>query len=284
YVHLKDELRKLDLLIARRVTAFRLRLEAMPKAASSHPMYISHDEVDWLLAGNDEVDAPSAELEKIDRELEALQNEIHIRVAESMNRGVFLALPHLAHLFGLSAFELQTVVICLGPELERKYDKLYAYLQDDVTRKKPSIDLVLDLLCATEAAKWRSRAFFSDSAPLFRAGILQKADDPQSPSGSSGLAQFLKLDPRIVGYLLGDNGIDERLADAVTFTHLFSSMDSVFVNEEIKARLLDFVSAHFSEDNPNHNKLILHFHGPYGVGKQELAQAICGQLGCPLLR
>lgn len=284
YVHLKDELRKLDLLIARRVTAFRLRLEAMPKAASSHPMYISHDEVDWLLAGNDEVDAPSAELEKIDRELEALQNEIHISVAESMNRGVFLALPHLAHLFGLSAFELQTVVICLGPELERKYDKLYAYLQDDVTRKKPSIDLVLDLLCATEAAKWRSRAFFSDSAPLFRAGILQKADDPQSPSGSSGLAQFLKLDPRIVGYLLGDNGIDERLADAVTFTHLFSSMDSVFVNEEIKARLLDFVSAHFSEDNPNRNKLILHFHGPYGVGKQELAQAICGQLGCPLLR
>ncbi|OPX92854.1 MAG: ATP-dependent zinc metalloprotease FtsH [Syntrophorhabdus sp. PtaB.Bin006] len=282
--HLKDELRKLDLLMARRVTAFRLSLEAMPKTASSHPMYISHDEADWLLTGNDAADAHSAEWEKIDRELEALQNEIHVRVAESMNRGIFLALPRLAHLFGLSSFELQAIVVCLGPELERKYDKLYAYLQDDVTRKKPSIDLVLDLLCTTETAKWQSRAFFSDSAPLFRTKILQKADDPQSPSGSSGLAQFLKLDPRIVGYLLGDNSIDERLADAVTFAHPFSSMDSVFVDGGIKTRLLDFVPAHFSEDNANRDKLILHFHGPYGVGKQELARAICGQLGCPLLR
>jgi ATP-dependent 26S proteasome regulatory subunit len=282
--HLKDELRRLDLLIKRRVTAFRLSLEAMPKSASSYPMYISHEEVDWLLAGGDAADVPSAELEKIDRQLDLLQNEIRVRVTESMNRGVFLALPRLAHLFGLSAFELQTVVICLGPELERKYDKLYAYLQDDVTRKKPSIDLVLDLLCPTETAKWRSRVLFSDSASLFRTGILQKADDPQSPSGSSGLAQFLRLDPRIVGYLLGDNGIDGRLADAVTFVRPFSSTDHVFVDGAIKARLLNFVPAYFSEDNAGPRKLILHFHGPYGAGKQELARAVCGQLGCPLVR
>ncbi|OPY74871.1 MAG: ATP-dependent zinc metalloprotease FtsH [Syntrophorhabdus sp. PtaU1.Bin153] len=281
--HLKDELRRLDLLIKRRVTAFRLMLEAMPRAASSHPMYISHDEVDWLLTGNGTVDAPGIELEKIDRQLDLLQNEIRVRVAESMNRNIFLALPRLAHLFRMSAFEVQTVVVCLGPELERKYDKLYAYLQDDVTRKKPSIDLVLDLLCATETTKWQSRVLFSDSAPLFRTGILQKADDPQSPSGSSGLAQFLKLDPRIVGYLLGDNSIDGRLADAVTFVHPFSSMDHVFVDGAIKTRLLDFVPAYFSEDNAGPRKLILHFHGPYGVGKQELARAICGQLGCPLV-
>jgi|RhiMetdeSRZDD1v2_1073273.scaffolds.fasta_scaffold1065608_2 winged helix domain-containing protein len=33
-------------------------------------------------------------------------------------------------------------------ELRRKYDTLYAYLQDDITRKRPSVDLVLDILCS----------------------------------------------------------------------------------------------------------------------------------------
>ena len=55
--------------------------------------------------------------------------------------------------------------------------------------------------------------FLSEHAPLMRAGILQKTDDPQSPSGSSGLAQFLNLDSRILGFLLGRNHIDRQLID-----------------------------------------------------------------------
>ena len=43
-------------------------------------------------------------------------------------------------------FEEQCILICLAPEIDRKYEKLYAYLQDDITRKKPSVDLILSLL------------------------------------------------------------------------------------------------------------------------------------------
>jgi hypothetical protein len=37
--------------------------------------------------------------------------------------------------------------------------------------------------------------------------------DPHSPSGSSGLAQFLRLDPRICRFLMGDDQPDERLVE-----------------------------------------------------------------------
>lgn len=283
YDHIRDELAKLDLLIKRRVLLFRLHLKMMQKTASSHPMYISHDEVDWLLSRNDPPPVQSAELERIDRELELIRDRSSARAAESSGSGIFLALPQLAYLFGLSPFELLTVVICLAPELDRKYDKLYAYLQDDITRKKPSVDLVLDLLCPTEPERWQARTLLSDQSPLFRAGILRKNDDSQSPSGSSGLSQFLKLDPHILSYLLGNNSIDGRLTNYVKYLPPFHSRDDVHVDPTLKEQLLQFIRQHFSKDNPLGKKLVFHFQGPYGVGKKELAQGICGELKCSLL-
>jgi len=283
YDHIRHVLRNLDLLIERRVLLFRLHLKTMQKAAASHPMYISHDEVDWLLSRSEPPAVHSAELERIDRELELIRERSNARAAESAGRGIFLALPQLAYLFGLSPFELLTVVICLAPELDRKYDKLYAYLQDDMTRKKPSVDLVLDLLCRTEPERWQARILFSAQSPLFRAGILQKNDDSQSPSGSSGLSQFLKLDSHILSYLLGNNSIDGRLANYVKFLPPLSPQDDVHVDPSIKEQLLQFSRQHFSKENLLRKQMVLHFQGPYGVGKREFAQGICGELNCPLL-
>ena len=104
------------------------------------------------------------------------------KITASAKRGIFLSLPWVAQLFSLSPFEVQTLIMCLAPELRRKYDTLYAYLQDDITRKRPSVDLVLDVLCPSEAERWRARtAVFSDQAPLFRHGILHRVEDPRSP-------------------------------------------------------------------------------------------------------
>ncbi|MEC4882397.1 MAG: hypothetical protein SAL70_13805 [Scytonema sp. PMC 1070.18] len=50
-------------------------------------------------------------------------------------------LTHLYHSFHLSLFDLVLVLIALAPELDLRYERIYAYLQDDVTRKHPSVDL-----------------------------------------------------------------------------------------------------------------------------------------------
>ena len=101
---------------------------------------------------------------------------------------------------------MQIVLICLAPELRRKYDRLYAYLQDDITRKRPSVQLIAELLNSEERLRWQTPAYLSDAAPLLRTGLLRSVDDPTSPSGSTTLAQFLALDPRICEFLLGIDG------------------------------------------------------------------------------
>ncbi len=283
YDHLADELRRLDLLIQLRVLAFRQKTRAVREVVSSQPMYISHGEVDWLLSQEGSFVPDHPEIQKTRKQLELIQSQISAKVSRTLEQGIFLALPQLAHLFGLSSFEIQAVIICLAPELRRKYDKLYAYLQDDITRKKPSVDLVLDLLCETEADKWNARAFLSEHAPLMRASILQKADDPQSPSGSSGLAQFLKMDPRILGFLLGRNSIDARLIDLARLHSPSPVPDDLFVDPAITTKLLHLTQRHIAAQATEKKKLVLYLYGPYGVGKQELALVTCGQLGCAML-
>ncbi len=283
YEHLADELKKLDLLIQLRAVAFRLKTQVMQKTAASQHVYISHEEVDRLLSQNDPFVADHPDLQKIRNQREILQNEINTRVNTTIEHGMSLALPRLARLFGLSPFELQTVIICLAPELHRKYDKLYAYLQDDITRKKPSVDLVLDLLCETEVDRWRARTIFSGHAPLFRAGILHMTDDPQNPSGSSDLARFLKLDPRILNFFLGNNSIDTHLVGIAQGYNPPSTMDHVLVDPLIKTELLNLARHHFSAQKAVKKRLVFYFHGPYGVGKRDLALGICGQLNCPML-
>ena len=141
FEHLADELHTLDLRIARCVA--RMQQTAPQVESLSSYRFISQVEVELLL--RDDYDAARDQNDS-DAEMEAWQAHVGERVAAALSQHIYLALPHLAQIFGLTWFELQAVVICLAPELRPKYDKLYAYLHDDITRKKPSVDLVLQLL------------------------------------------------------------------------------------------------------------------------------------------
>jgi len=206
--HLADELRRLNLLIRLRLGTASLLNETAPQDQVARTVYISRAEVDQLLAT--EPAGTAGEDAGVQAELHRLTAEIDGRVQRSLADGVRLTLAALGRLLGLSTMELGAVVICLAPELRRQYDRLYAYLQDDLTRRRPSVELVLDLLCGTERQRWTARGMLADSAPLLRAGIVCPIEDPQSPSGSTGLARFLALDPRICQFLLGADTVDAR--------------------------------------------------------------------------
>jgi hypothetical protein len=278
--HLEDELHWIDLLIQLRTRTLALQDQAAP--AASRAVYITPAEVEWLLRHGDAASPDDPAAAETRAELLRLRAEIDRRVERSLESGLFLPLLQLAHLFGLSPFEREAIVICLAPELRRKYDRLYAYLQDDVTRKRPSVDLVLELLCETEAQRWEARRCLTDGATLLRAGLLRKVDDPHSPSGSSGLAQFLKLDARIGEFLLGGNQVDARLTGVCQVLRP-SGGDGPPIDAAITAGVWRLIEHHMAPDHSDARKLVVHLHGPRGVGKRELALHVCGRLNTFLL-
>ena len=282
FEHIQDALRLLDLTIRLRVATLALQNQEVPEAQASRIAYVTPAEVEWLLAQDGVPHAGGVGAAEARRELARFKEVIDDRVARTLQEGTFLALPQLNRLFGLSSFEEGAILTCLAPELNRKYDRLFAYLQDDVTRKRPSVDLVLELQCDTEVQRWSARVFLSDGGSLLRAGLLRKVDDPQSPSGSSGLAQFLQINPRICEFLLGSNQIDGRLAGRAELMRPADTHQSS-APPETSASVLRLVERYLMNGSERGRKLVVYLLGPYGVGKRELVASICRQLGCAVL-
>jgi hypothetical protein len=74
---------------------------------------------------------------------------------------------------GLDALDLAVLTVCAAPELHPRYGFLYAYLQDDVTRRLASPRLVADLLEGEGTDRADVLSCFGVSARLSRVGALR---------------------------------------------------------------------------------------------------------------
>ncbi len=188
----------------------------------------------------------------------------------------------LKHAFALSPFEMDVILIALAPELDLRYEPLYAYLQDHVAKKRPTVNLALNLLCPSPEAKLEHRRYFTADAPLIRHKLLHRIPDPnqtQSPPPPSLLTHSLKLDEQIEHMLLGQQGLDSRLIPYCELRAPSVDLDALETGNALKRGLRTLVV----EARKNRQALRLYFHGPKGIGKRHCAEALASELGMPLL-
>lgn len=121
----------------------------------------------------------------------------------------------LAARHGLTQFDLDILLLALASEFDLRYERLFAYLQDDVTRKRPTVDLVLRLLCPDDAARFVVRGRFNADAPLLRHGLVQLVNE-LGVMHPPLLARAVGPDEQIVRWLLGTGGLHAELAAVCT--------------------------------------------------------------------
>jgi len=274
--HILAELERIDLLV--RLQVWRAR-QVQSVDGEFQGLYISEQEVDELLswpAGLPRWAAAPAPLAlaEVQAVLERIAADNAECKAESVRRGVSLRLDELARLFRLTSFDVDVLLICLAPELDLRYERLYAYLQDDVTKKRPSVDLVLNLLSPSFEAKLAARERFLPTASLLRHHLLHLFDDP-SHQQPPLLGKYLKMDERIVEYLLDSDEIDVRLLPYVHTIVPRTRLEDQLLPDGFKRRL-----ALLTRENQGG---VFYFQGAYGVGKQTTAEALCRELGVGLL-
>jgi ATPase family associated with various cellular activities (AAA) len=280
--HLWDELRRLDLRL-------RQQLLKQPHTRAPDPLspfaglVITDAEISDLLAFSDNVTTePASERRELDQALADLQSEIQARRAASGQTGVHLSLPRLTQLFGLTQFEEQCLVICLAPEVHRKYDKLYAFLQDDATRRAPSVDLALNLLCARREEKLFARAAFDPAAALLKFKLIQVTD-----AGTEGqtplLSRALKLDDRIANFLLGQSQPDGRLERFARMVFPREDPLGIIAEDELYQQASTFVQVYFADPLSAGRNVVLYLHGPANLDKRFVVEAVCRNFSLPLL-
>ncbi|AZM57954.1 AAA family ATPase [Streptomyces sp. WAC 01529] len=111
----------------------------------------------------------------------------------------------LSDLFGLAPLDRHILLAALAPDVDRRFEPLYGYLNDDVGRRRATVALALDL-AGTGAHDPAARARFHPRAPL-RAGGLIALDDEDRPLPG----RALRVPERVVAWLLGDDALDPDL-------------------------------------------------------------------------
>jgi winged helix domain-containing protein/ATPase family protein associated with various cellular activities (AAA) len=109
----------------------------------------------------------------------------------------------------LSELDVDLLLVALAPDVDSRFEQLYGYLNDDVTRRRATIGLALRLCGIPEpAAGGRSR--LAAGAPLVDTGLLA-VEEPERPF----LSRSLRAPDRVVAHLLGDDTPDAGLAGVV---------------------------------------------------------------------
>lgn len=278
--HLFDELRRLDLLLL-------LEIEHIRKQATStespefRGLFLSETEINAMLVNSPEAETRSSSpsnrtVEYLQDAIRELEQQINVRIKAAEMAGLVFPLYHLKEHFRLAPFDMDTLLICLAPELDLKYEKIYAYLNNDITRKKPTVDLILRLTCNTVREKINGRKRLEYEAPLVRNRLISIIENCDGET-SSFLSSRLSMDRRIVNYILEIDLPDSRIEQYCRFSRMKINMENLLLSNEKRTQLqylfrFFIKSKNVTMDSPSP---ILILHGAPGVGKKFATAALC---------
>jgi len=173
----------------------------------------------------------------------------------------------LREIFGLSSIELDILLIALAPEISPRYERIYAYLQDDVRRRQPTVDLMLTLLYDSAEERLIGRNLFRATYSLQRHGLIHLKGDDLLPLPSHEVF----VTRRISAFLLGETGLSEMLA---RFAYLIAKP---VAEEPARVGLLRVAQS----DSPLGVRA--YFHGQDAAAMRSAATAMAAELGVPIL-
>lgn len=182
------------------------------------------------------------------------------------------AIDRLCHLFQLDAFERNILLLCAGVELSKPIASLCAALHSDAKQAYVSFSLALSVF---PEVNWSA---LTPKAPLRRWRLIELG-------GSTALTTSpLRIDERILHYLLGIQHIDERLTGVVAPLPT-SLLPEVPLPPSYQALVHEITVSGFATQSPNAQSClspVIQLCGPDSTTKQAIAAEACAKAGLSL--
>jgi AAA+ superfamily predicted ATPase len=273
--HLQAELGRIDLLLQSQVQ--RWQQAGQDPADAFRGLYVSDQEAQALISrpiysnwGHSVPPVVHGQADPFEAALKEAALQARALAEAARSQGHPSRLVRLAEAFGLTAFDVDVLLICLAPQLDLRYERIYGYLQDDVTKKQPTVNLVLDLLCSPGQERVSQQLRFSRQEPLFNCRLLER---PVDDHRNSLLNQVLSIDRTVAAWLLGDYQPAEL--PGLAFALHPAEADP---GDEVVAGELDINLKKACEQKP-----ILAFYGPDGLAQLAAARLVAQEAKQPLL-
>jgi hypothetical protein len=204
WVYLRAELGWLDRLLGVAVAKQRKETKEVDRFSRSRADRATSHWWRGLVSLEGEVASDSpAELPRSRSTRGNFQQQLEAKIRASEQRSICLGIPALRQYLQLTAFEKNLVLMALAPEINRRYGRIYNYLQEAEypgAPGLPTVELVLRILCRNDG-EWRSaRQSLAADSPLVRHHLLEV----HSPQTDSLLTRLVKLTDPLVNFLLAD--------------------------------------------------------------------------------
>jgi AAA+ superfamily predicted ATPase len=273
--HLLDELTRLDCLLRRYLRRWR----ATDGSADGGGLYVSDAEVDRILATSQDrtrrTTGTDSDTDEETTRAAELRRAIDARVAATPDADADLRLRTLVERFGLTERHVDALLVAVAPAFDLDYETVYAYLQNDLTRKRPTAGLVLRVLGATRRERLDARHLLTDDSPLVRAGLVRRRPPER---GAPLLAHQVTVDHRVVSFLLGGDDPDPAVADCTEVVMPETTTAELPLDETVRQDVASVAPS------PDSTPVLQYVYGPYGVGRNAAVEALCAGLDRPLVR
>ncbi|MEM9002285.1 MAG: AAA family ATPase [Cyanobacteria bacterium P01_F01_bin.86] len=208
WAYLKTELRWLDRLLMLAVSRQRQDDRTVRQVANTPADKVTSHWWKGIIAVNrgiDDREGPAPlprQTAKPQQASVSYSQHLESRIKATYKAKVVLALPDLRDRFALTEVEKNILLIALAPEVNRRYGRLYNYLQEDTGALEdlPTVDLCLRLLCRNDEAWQQARARLTAPDSMVQQGLVEWIGDDEGTL----LSQQVRVTDSIVNYLLAD--------------------------------------------------------------------------------
>ena len=177
-------------------------------------------------------------------------------------------LTRLEERLQLSPWEMQIIFILLAPELNSKYARIYAYLQDNMNLSFPTVELLIKLLAHSTAEKKTLYDYFISPSKLTLLEFIKFHPDNERLL----FQQRLKLSSSLRNYLLGDRQLRGTLP---SHCHILQPKVEATKNIEIEKILEESIN--------KRQRFVLNLYGSSAKKQQEKALEIASYFNFGLL-
>lgn len=221
WTYLKTELRWLDRVLMMAVSRKRQDDKTLNRVANSSADKVTSHWWKGIITVNrgiDDREGPPPKLPAQPTQVVSYSQQLEARIQASYRAGITLAVPLLRDRLKLSEIEKNIVLMAIAPEINRRYGRLYDFLQEEegALADLPTVDLCLRLLCRNDNDWQQARARLTANRSLVNLGLVEWIGDEDGTL----LSQQVRVSDELANFLLADH------PQAATLEAILSGLDA----------------------------------------------------------
>ncbi len=273
---LREELHLLDLKLLLFLTA---KQESEEFDGETTDYFVSESEVRFLLETADKPknhDIKSKTIEELTDTIHQLEEKVS-GADPPVEEESALSIKMIRDKFHLDRFEVQVLVMALALETDRKYERIFAFFNDDLNKKAPSIELSLGVFDKHQGSQASGYRYFSEQSPLRLFDLIRFVNVNEE---ESFLSRRFKLDEGIRNLMLGIDSVHPGIRSLLRLNQTFSFCKSSPRNESLGKEIRKVLENNYDNEAKG---LVFWLYGKSGTEKKSIVSKLGREFAVPLL-